>query len=346
MSTALHRNPFHVLGATPRDSGARLLQLADDRALIADPAACQKAFTDLVNPRTRLAAELAWLPGVASDQAMRAIEWLDRSTDSTVSHELPPLARANLAAAKIEHAVAPLAGNDAVRHIVDLAFMLDSIDLQTLLRELNEDRAVAGVPLLPNADGIAAEFETQRRYYKRVVRDMLDKLPTRDMIEVVTEAADRCTGGGTRPAPRLAQDLGDTYELEAQAFVAGETANIERLIARAQAEAMRGDSRLLATIDALSKVSANWTLVMKPMQVLRRGNGIDHPASVAVAARIRNLAIWLTNERRMIEASRRIIDFLRREFNALIELSARLDEDASRIAAISSAPPASGPRAA
>jgi hypothetical protein len=346
MSTALHRNPFHVLGATPQDGGARLLELAEERALIADPAACQKACADLMSPRTRLPAELGWLPGVASSQATLALEWLDRSTEQTVCHELPPLARANLAAADIERTVGPLAGPEAAGRIVDLAFTLDSIDLQTLLRELNADRSVAGVPLLPNADAIAVELETQRRYYKRVVREMLDKLPTRAMIQVVSEAADRCTEAGTRPAPRLAQDLGDTYELEAQAFVAGEAANIDRLIARAQAEAMRGDGRLLATIDALSKVAANWTLVMKPMQVLRRGNGIDHPASGVVAARMRNLAIWLHNERRMIEASRQTIAFLRREFNALIELSARLDEDAAQIATLSTAPSASGPRSA
>jgi len=346
MSTALHRNPFHVLGATPQDSGARLRELADERALIADPAACQKACADLMSPRTRLSAELGWLPGVASSQAMLALEWLDRPAEKTFCHELPPLARANLAAAEIERTVSPLAGAEAVRRIVDLAFTLDGIDLQTLVRELNADRSVAGVPQLPNAEAIAVELESQRRYYKRIVRDLLDRLPTREMILVVSEAADRCTEGGTRPAPRLVQDLGDTYELEAQAFVAGEAANIDRLIARAQAEAMRGDSRLLATIDALGNVAANWTLVMKPMQVLRRGNGIDHPASGAVAARMRSLAIWLCNERRMIEASRRIIAFLRREFNALIELSARLDEDASQIARISIAPSASGPRSA
>jgi hypothetical protein len=346
MSTALHRNPFHVLGATPRDSGARLLGLAEERALIADPEACQKACADLLSPRVRLAAELAWFPGVAPCEAKRALEWLDGSTDTTFGDELPALARANLAAAEIERTAAAMDRAEAVRRIADLAFSVDRIDLPALLRELNADRSAAGVPLVPDADAIAGELETHWRYYKRVLRDMLDRLPTRELIQVMSAAVDRCTEGGTRPAPRLVQDLGDAYELEAQAFVAGEAANIDRLITRARAEAGQSEAQMLHTIDALSRVAANWTLVIKPMQVLRRANGIDHAASVAVAARMRNLAVWLHNERRMIEASRRIFAFLRREFDALIELSARLDDDVARTATTSSAPSVTTPRSA
>src|SRR3954453_12719690 len=61
MTTALHRNPFHVLGATPQDSSARLRELADEKALIVSPEACQAACAQLVSPRTRLIAELGWL---------------------------------------------------------------------------------------------------------------------------------------------------------------------------------------------------------------------------------------------------------------------------------------------
>jgi hypothetical protein len=346
MSTALHRNPFHVLGATPQDSGARLLGLAEERALIADPEACQKACAQLMSPRARLAAELGWFPGVAPREAMLALEWLDRATATTFSDALPPLARANLTAADIERTAGAPDRVDAVRRIVDLALTVDGIELQTLLRELNADRSVAGVPLVPDADAIAGELETQRRYYKRVVRDMLDKLPTREMIQVMSEAVDRCTEAGTRRAPRLAQDLGDTYELEAQAFVAGEAANIDRLVARARVEGGQGKAQLLHTIDALSRVTANWTLVTKPMQLLQRANGVDHAASGVVAARMRNLAIWLHDERRMMDAAYRIIAFLRREFSSLIGLSAQLDEDASRMATRSGAPSAPAPRSA
>ena len=346
MSTALHRNPFHVLGATPQDTSARLLELAEERALIADPEACQKACAQLINPRARLAAELGWLPGVTPREATLALEWLDRSTDTTLSDELPPLARANLTAAAIERTAGAIDRADALRRVVDLAFTVDRIDLPTLLRKLNAGRWVAGVPLVPDADAIAGELETQRRYYQRVVRDMLDKLPTRELIQVMSEAVDRCTEGGTRRAPRLVQDLGHAYELEAQAFVAGEAANIDRLIARAQVEAGQSEAQLLHTIDALSQVAANWTLVIKPIQLLQRANGIDHAASGAVAARMRNLAIWLHNERGRGEAARRIIDFLRREFNSLIEMSARLDEDASRAATPSSTPSATTPGSA
>jgi hypothetical protein len=61
MNTALHRNPFYVLGATTRDKASRLIELAEEKALLTDPDVCQKARSDLVSPRSRLAAEMSWL---------------------------------------------------------------------------------------------------------------------------------------------------------------------------------------------------------------------------------------------------------------------------------------------
>ena len=92
----IQQYPFYVLGASTRDSRARILQLAEERSLWVDGEACQRASSDLIAPRTRLSAELGWLPGVSPAKALAAIDNLEDTNWDAAG--LPPLARANVLA--------------------------------------------------------------------------------------------------------------------------------------------------------------------------------------------------------------------------------------------------------
>ena len=61
--------PFSLLGATIRDDRKRIMDLAEEKSLELDAEICQKARSDLINPRTRLAVEMGWLPGVSPRRA-------------------------------------------------------------------------------------------------------------------------------------------------------------------------------------------------------------------------------------------------------------------------------------
>src|SRR3546814_8022812 len=58
-TTALHQTPFAILGVTTRDDRRRIVELAEEKSLELDHDVCQKARSDLTNPRTRLSAEIA-----------------------------------------------------------------------------------------------------------------------------------------------------------------------------------------------------------------------------------------------------------------------------------------------
>jgi hypothetical protein len=63
-SLPILRNPFHVVGVCPRDNRQRIVEAAEERSLTLDADVCARARADLTNPRNRLSAELAWLPGM------------------------------------------------------------------------------------------------------------------------------------------------------------------------------------------------------------------------------------------------------------------------------------------
>ena len=64
----LLKNPFHVLGASSCDNRQRIIELADERSLELDSSECMEARTCLTNPRKRLSAEVAWLPGIGDER--------------------------------------------------------------------------------------------------------------------------------------------------------------------------------------------------------------------------------------------------------------------------------------
>ena len=74
ITTALHQSAFAVLGVTTRDDRRRIVELAEEKSLELDHDVCQKARSDLTNPRTRLGVEIAWLPGVSPRKAGQLVE--------------------------------------------------------------------------------------------------------------------------------------------------------------------------------------------------------------------------------------------------------------------------------
>ena len=71
------KNPFHILGATTRDNRHNIMELAEERSLLSDADECMEARSILTRPRRRIAAEVAWLPGIdptLSDIVLRNLD--------------------------------------------------------------------------------------------------------------------------------------------------------------------------------------------------------------------------------------------------------------------------------
>ena len=66
-------NPFWTLGALPRSNRHQIMSLAEKQGLLSDETVVSSARNMLINPRRRLEAEIAWLPGLEPD---RATEWV------------------------------------------------------------------------------------------------------------------------------------------------------------------------------------------------------------------------------------------------------------------------------
>ncbi len=334
-TTALHQTPFAILGVTTRDDRRRIVELAEEKSLELDHDVCQKARSDLTNPRTRLSAEIAWLPGVSPRRASQLVEGLLHDALAVREESgLPTLAHLNLLAAAFEAVDSEHDAEDLASFIQEVAYLVDEIDPEDVLRDINEDRAVSGFPEVRALDQIEAELAERKRYYRSAIKDALDRLPPTTLVQVMTDTVEGVTLGGEDHAPELIDDLVDSYEVETQGFLQKEAENVHKLIKAARDSANSGEAAVKPYVDKLDAVARNWDKVAQPIQLSAKARGIDHEASRDLAYEIRSLAIDLFNTHDMLTQSQRLTGLLQELFAELPEVSERVEQDADALADI------------
>ena len=329
----LLQNPFYILNATPRDNRRRIMELADERSLMLNSSKCTQARSDLTNPRKRLSAEVAWLPGIGPKRAVEVLALIEPSPPELLSiDKLTSVARANLLAAGLSR-LPDCSSDDIAEWILEIALAFEDIDPEELSVILNEERFVSGFPEITDLSAVEAEIQERRHHYRQVIKAALDNLSARDLVESVTIAVESATDDGEKQGPILIDDLVDSYEVEAQAFLEKEEGNIKVLVEKIQAaaDAERPDSTLAPMINQLIQVVKNWDTVAQPIQISTKSRGLNHDASHRVAMLVRGLAIDLFNEHGKLNFSQQLTNMLQEVFAEVVEVAERTAEDANAL---------------
>ena len=333
--TVLHRNPFWLLGATTRDDRRHIVDLAEQKLLELDQEACQKARADLTSPRTRLAVEMAWLPGISPKKAATlALQLLQDPMSLRFETGLPRLAHANLLAAAFEAIDAESQPTDIAEFIKQIASIVDELIADDVLRDINEDRAVSEFPVIQVTDQVESELGERKRYFRNAIKEALDRLPSPVLLAAITQVVDDTTAGGKEHAPELIDALVDSYEVETHSFLEQEAENVEKLIKAARNSAKSGEEAIKPLVDKLEIVVRNWSKVALPIQLSSRARGLRDRRSVDLAFSIRSLGIDLFNEYHMLPQSKRITDLLQELFAKLPELVDHIETDANALGQI------------
>ena len=333
MAISLEQNPFAIIGATTRDDKLKIVELAEEKSLAVDSSLCSKARADLTNPRNRLSAEIAWLPGVSPRRAteLAALAKDDPQELRKRSNNIPSLALANLMASALEILDEDLSVKEWVGWIRDMAEAVEKIDSNEVFRDINEDRSISGFPAIKGPDNITAELTERNRYYKKVIKDAIDRLPSLKLLDVVTQVVEEATKGGKTHAPALIDDMVDSYALGVQTFLRQGADNILKLIEHITAIAPQGEAAVTPQLTKLDDVVRKWDKFAQPIQQSMSSRGMEHDISGNVAYRIRDLGIFLANEHGMIGGAAQTTKILQACFTELQDLADRVDEDAKTL---------------
>jgi len=322
-------NPFHILTASPRDNRRRIMELADDRSLLLDSNECMEARSDLTNPRKRLSAEVAWLPGIGPKRAGEVLSLLESSpTELLAVDKLSSIARANLLAAGLAR-LPDYNAEDVAKWILEISWTFEGIDPEELSVIINEERVVSGFSEVLDISAVEAEIQERRRHYRKVIKSALDNLSPKELVEAVTVAVESATDAGEEHGPILIDDLVDSYEVEAQGFLEKEEANINALVERLRAavDSERPDSVLAPLVNQLIQIVKNWDTVAQPIQVSTKSRGLDHDASHRVAGLVRDLAVHMFNDHGKLDFSQQLTSMLQEVFAEVGEVAERTAQD-------------------
>ena len=336
-SSKLHSSPFALLGVTSRDDRRKIVDQAEHKSLELNTDDCQKARSDLTNPRNRLAAEIAWLPGVSPRRASELLDGLLADSMAIRGETgLPTLAHCNLLAAAFEAIPSSHPAEDVAEFIQELASLVDDLDVDEVMRDINEDRTVSGFPEVKGSDQVEAELAERKRFFRSVIKDALNRLPPESLLAAITEAVSGATCEGEVHAPELIDELVDGYAVEVQSVLEKESETAIKLIETVRSAARGGELATAPLIDKLERVARNWDRFAQPIQLSAKARGIDHEASTSLAYAIRSLAIDLFNEHDQINQSRRLTKLLGEIFSELPEFAEQVEQDASTLSDIQS----------
>ena len=332
----LLQNPFHILNASPRDNRRRIMELAEERSLLLDSSECMEARSELTNPRKRLSAEVAWLPGIGPKRVGEVLSLLESSpADLLAVDNLSSIARANLLAAGLAR-LPDHNADDVAEWILEISWAFEDLDADELSVIINEERVVSGFPEVSDLSAVEAEIQERRRHYRQIIKSALDNLSPKELVEAVTVAVESATDDGEEHGPIMIADLVDSYEVEAQGFLDKEEGNIKALVEklRAAVDAERPDSTLAPMVNQLIQVVKNWDTVAQPIQVSTKSRGLDHDASHRVAGLVRGLAIHMFNEHGKLDFSQQLTNMLQEVFAEVGEVAERTAEDADALGEI------------
>lgn len=318
-------SPFAILGVTTRDDLSRIMEAAEERSLIADPDLCQQARAILTNPRRRLDAELGWFPGTSPKVAARAI--------SATVHQVLELPLGGLAKA---NALVMAASDWTAQTIVELSDFLDAltsaaddVNIEQVLREVNEDREIAGFPSVSSADVAAESVRDRRQAWRRAAMATLERAPTAEMAEAMFVLVDKVAG--EQRFPRFLHELIDDYGLRAQPFMAREIAGADRLMAKARELAGTRPDALPPLIEALKELLVTWDELTRPVQISATLRGRRDQDSEKLAFTLRSLSIDLFNDYDLLDESQQVSTLVGTSFSALPRVASKIAEDAQAL---------------
>ena len=326
-------NPFYILNACTSDNRQRIMELAEERSLLLDSNKCTEACSELTNPRKRLAAEIAWMPGATQKEVENVLSLLDRSPEKLIAVDnLSSMARTNMLASGLAR-LSNLNADDTTKWILEISEAFDECDAEELLWIINEERIISDFPEISDASAIEAQIQGRREYYRQAIKAALNNLHPKELIKTVTAVVETATENGEEECPIVIADIVDLYEIEAQGFLDKEEENIKILVEKLQAalDDKQPDFTIHTFVNKLIQVVKNWDTVAQPIQVCAKSRGLDHDASHRVAALVRHVSVHMFNEHDKLEFAQQLTNMLQEVFAEVGEIAERSADDANTL---------------
>ena len=316
----LRKNPFHLLGVLPEATATEIMDAREDAEAdgVAPEQELQMAAGALSHPRKRLTCEISSLWGVPQKSASALLASVSGEGEFDIADEnLPPLARANLAAYVCTLGL--LSADDDRRQVVEgLIKARDDIVAAALQGEFNTARKKAGIPPVQEEHLRDAVVELTKAHLDAAL-NVVEKAahPGKLMTGIVEEWRYVKTPGGF-----FVHDMAEGYGRWSVSILRPIGERI-----RESAKALRQNPDNSGALAAIEQGLAEWDEYSQPVQLKEESKGLDERESLDLYHDLRQLALHLANEKDKYSVSLKISNVLMQTFPELPTVRGQLSDD-------------------
>lgn len=312
----LKSNPFYILNVSCSDNRRTIMSAADEMSFMLDADVCIDAQNKLTTPAKRLSAELDWFMDVDKPT-------LDKIR-TCIANGLP-IATANLIfLSKLNASLHNFLIAEET-DIYELSYSILDIDKQfSSLREdhlttlVNKCRADAKMAEISEHD-VSLELTKKRESIRQCINSVLSTISDSQYIELVTMLAENCIDNASFDDGVVISDIIDLYELRMQSDIDNRTEAIYAQIQRIKN--LDNDNAISEAIPGLIKRVENWDKIAQPLQLKSRASGLPHDNSEMMGREIRELVLFLHNEKGLSSEALTILKAMQAVFAEILDLS-------------------------
>lgn len=301
----LRNNPFFVLNVDCGSDRRTIVAAADELGFLQDSDRCADAQSALLNPQKRLAAELDWFP----DADAQLITWIRQAiaagsripigefgTITRLNAELYNLSYLDLTQRQ------QLARFERSLRSIDRLY--GELEGKRVAEILNQHRKTAHLAEV-SVQEVEQELIQKRYRIRRVLSGCLEKMSDEDCTEKVLKIAQTNIEDNKGKPGVVLLDFVSQYELRMQPKI---DALSEKIDAKINFCKMRTGGVLDGALDELMKEVAAWATIVNPMMICGKANGRSHEGTSAMGNKLRNLALYLHNEKEQTAAAAKLTE--------------------------------------
>ena len=318
----LNNNPFYLLEVSPKDKRATIISKAEEKAFFLDDGTCDTAQTTLLNPSKRLLAELDWFLDV-NKRASQKIRKCIAENKEISTEGLSPISKINA-----------LLFNFSIMENIeayDIGFMLIDIDEQfsrvtidDMLEIVNTCRKEAGMKIVTEAEMDEA-IDAKRDVIRQIFTEKLHELSDEDYMAFVSILAKQYVSDSDYDDGIVISDALDQYEIRMQTEIQKHTEAVEKHIERIKG--LSDETAIKENIRGLIKRVKAWDVYVQPLQLRSQASGMPHDNSFSLGREIRELALYLHNEKELTEIALDLVTAMQYIFAEVGDLSECFEKD-------------------
>jgi len=302
------------------------MSAAEALNLLFDSEDISHAQNELINLSKRSLAEINWFPNADENLLSEIVKSIDGGksipTDELISIDRLNASLYNFTISKSADAYELGFG------ILDLDEQYSNLDNYEISEAINNNRREAGLPTIQLED-VENGLIQKRNEIKLVVTEKLSVLEQSSYIELVTIIAEKCISDEYYDNGVILDDVLDQYEVRMQSVLETRTQQIQACIAQIKQSA--NTNPLETSVKELIKKIQEWDRIAQPLQLRSQSSGMPHDISEELGRDIRDLALFLNNERHDTESALTLVKAMKEVFSELGELLDIFESDSNTL---------------